>query len=241
MKSPFRSIRQTLFNEGKLLRYLGYAVGEIALIIIGIMMALQLNNWNEDRKAQVEFELYLVQLREDVQKAILDLERRLANAEETIEARLTVLRILDNKEAPLENIQGFEAALTRLRRSSVYDVHIGFLGDLLNGKLEAITQDRSLVRQVMELTSLIKIHLDVIEQHQKRMEFADETFMKSVGITHASIPELKMRYDLERLRTSPDFLITVQNTISSTRIKHTQEERIKNRLESFLTVLEEYE
>ena len=241
MKSPFRSIRQTLFNEGKLLRYLGYAVGEIALIIIGIMMALQLNNWNEDRKAQVEFELYLVQLREDVQKAILDLERRLANAEETIEARLTVLRILDNKEAPLENIQGFEAALTRLRRSSVYDVHIGFLGDLLNGKLEAITQDRSLVRQVMELTSLIKIHLDVIEQHQKRMEFADETFMKSVGITHASIPELKMRYDLERLRTSPDFLITVQNTISSTRIKHTQEERIKNRLEAFLSVLEEYE
>ena len=35
MQSPFRSIRQTLLNEGKLVRYLGYAIGEIALIIIG--------------------------------------------------------------------------------------------------------------------------------------------------------------------------------------------------------------
>ena len=44
MKSPFRAIRQKLFTEGKLVRYLGYAVGEIALIIIGIMIALELNN-----------------------------------------------------------------------------------------------------------------------------------------------------------------------------------------------------
>ena len=40
------------------------------MIIIGIMIALQLNNMNEDRKAQVEFELYIVQLREDVRTAI---------------------------------------------------------------------------------------------------------------------------------------------------------------------------
>lgn len=37
-QSPFRSIRKTLFNEGKLLRYLTYAIGEVALVIIGIMI-----------------------------------------------------------------------------------------------------------------------------------------------------------------------------------------------------------
>ena len=52
MKSLFRSIRHKLLGEGKLLRYLTYAVGEILLIIIGIMLALQLNNWNEGRKAE---------------------------------------------------------------------------------------------------------------------------------------------------------------------------------------------
>ena len=43
-QSPFRSIRKKLFEEGKLLRYLGYAVGEIALIIIGILFAIQISN-----------------------------------------------------------------------------------------------------------------------------------------------------------------------------------------------------
>jgi hypothetical protein len=60
MKSPFRSIRQKLFNEGKLVRYLGYAIGEIFLIIIGIMFALQLNNWNEDQIILLSIDGYSV-------------------------------------------------------------------------------------------------------------------------------------------------------------------------------------
>ena len=70
MKTLFRSIRRKLLGEGKLVRYLTYAVGEVVLIIVGIMIALQLNNWNEDRKAQVEFDLYIVQLKGDVKEAI---------------------------------------------------------------------------------------------------------------------------------------------------------------------------
>ena len=70
MKSPFRAIRQKLFTEGKLLRYLGYATGEVILIIVGILFALKINDWNEDRKAQAEFDLYIMQLREDVRTAI---------------------------------------------------------------------------------------------------------------------------------------------------------------------------
>ena len=71
MKTLFRSIRRKLLllrsssyegqvHVGKLVRYLTYAVGEVVLIIVGIMIALQLNNWNEDRKAQAEFDLYIV-------------------------------------------------------------------------------------------------------------------------------------------------------------------------------------
>jgi hypothetical protein len=58
MKSLFRSIRQKLLGEGKLLRYLTYAVGEVILIIVGILFALKINNWNEDRKdRQVELSI----------------------------------------------------------------------------------------------------------------------------------------------------------------------------------------
>jgi hypothetical protein len=46
----FRKIRQNLLSEGKTGKYLKYAFGEIILVVIGILIALQINNWNENRK-----------------------------------------------------------------------------------------------------------------------------------------------------------------------------------------------
>ena len=50
----FRKIRQNLLSEGKLGKYIKYAIGEIILVVIGILIALQINNWNENRKQQSE-------------------------------------------------------------------------------------------------------------------------------------------------------------------------------------------
>ena len=53
----FRHIRKTLLNEGKTSKYLKYAIGEIVLVVIGILIALQINNWNIKRindKAQTK-------------------------------------------------------------------------------------------------------------------------------------------------------------------------------------------
>lgn len=48
----FRHIRQQLLTENKFSKYLIYAIGEITLVVIGILIALQVNNWNEIRIAQ---------------------------------------------------------------------------------------------------------------------------------------------------------------------------------------------
>ncbi len=45
----FYQFRQSLFTENKFSKYILYAVGEIILVVIGILIALQINNWNEDR------------------------------------------------------------------------------------------------------------------------------------------------------------------------------------------------
>jgi len=46
----FRKIRQNLLSESKFSQYLIYAIGEIVLVVIGILIALQINNWNEEKK-----------------------------------------------------------------------------------------------------------------------------------------------------------------------------------------------
>ncbi len=54
----FRKIRYKLMSENKTTRYFKYAIGEIVLVVIGILIALQINNWNENRKRQLEAKNY---------------------------------------------------------------------------------------------------------------------------------------------------------------------------------------
>ena len=55
----FRNIRQNLLNERKTTKYFKYAIGEIVLVVIGILIALQINNWNENQKAKTT-EIYVL-------------------------------------------------------------------------------------------------------------------------------------------------------------------------------------
>ncbi|MEH6514961.1 MAG: DUF6090 family protein, partial [Maribacter arcticus] len=55
----FRKIRQRLLTENKFNKYLFYAIGEIVLVVIGILIALQINNWNEQRKERIQEKIFL--------------------------------------------------------------------------------------------------------------------------------------------------------------------------------------
>ncbi len=61
----FRKIRQNLFMENKTGKYFKYAIGEIILVVIGILIALQINNWNEKRKDVAKEQLILKQLQRE--------------------------------------------------------------------------------------------------------------------------------------------------------------------------------
>lgn len=59
----FRSIRRTLLDQGKARRYIVYAVGEIFLVMLGILLALQVNNWNEKRLDRLAEKTILLEIR----------------------------------------------------------------------------------------------------------------------------------------------------------------------------------
>ena len=62
----FNKVRQRLLDEGQLKRYLVYAFGEIILVVIGILIALQLNAWKSDQRDRVAEKVHLENLREDL-------------------------------------------------------------------------------------------------------------------------------------------------------------------------------
>jgi len=77
MLTFFRRIRKGLIASGATRKYLLYAIGEIALVVIGIMIALQINNWNEFKRARIEEKSYLKRLKIELEKDTTYLTLRL--------------------------------------------------------------------------------------------------------------------------------------------------------------------
>jgi hypothetical protein len=67
----FRKIREKLLEQNKVTQYISYAVGEILLVVIGILIALQINNWNENRKLDQQEKSYLNRLIQENKSDVL--------------------------------------------------------------------------------------------------------------------------------------------------------------------------
>ncbi|WP_133085494.1 hypothetical protein [Winogradskyella aurantia] len=70
----FRQIRQKLLSENKFSKYLFYAIGEIILVVIGILIALSINNWNSDRIDSIKEQNLLKELKSDYLSNVKEIE-----------------------------------------------------------------------------------------------------------------------------------------------------------------------
>ncbi|TXG38723.1 DUF6090 family protein [Seonamhaeicola maritimus] len=70
----FRRIRQSLLQENRITKYLIYAFGEIVLVVIGILITLQINNWNENRKQNEALKIALSNIIYDLQSDLKTLD-----------------------------------------------------------------------------------------------------------------------------------------------------------------------
>lgn len=86
MIKVFRSIRKSLLSEGKTKGYLKYAIGEIVLVVIGILIALSINNWNAINKSNHDKEVIISKIKEEINGnlkemiAVIELNKKLINA-----------------------------------------------------------------------------------------------------------------------------------------------------------------
>ncbi len=160
----FNKIRKQLLNENQTGRYLKYAIGEIILVMIGILLALQVNNWNNNRELKKEelkvLKSLLKEFNENLNIFDIAYEFHL-NRKESIEAIMTS----NLRELPLDSVR-------RLNRNVsdnlTFDPFQGIYNSVINsGKIELISND-SLKHKIARFQDLLS---DYKEEETNTMLF----------------------------------------------------------------------
>ena len=100
----FNTVRQQLVREGQLWRYIGYALGEIVLIVIGILIALQIDQWADDKSERRFEQKTLSQIRVNLQTDHKELSEILRNRREATQSIDKILAIED-PDNPDDNLK----------------------------------------------------------------------------------------------------------------------------------------
>lgn len=139
----FRKIRQNLLSEGKTGRYLKYAFGEIVLVVIGILIALQINNWNIERKNALKETYYLNSIQTSIQLSQNELNRVIHDAKEISSSAGTLFLIIAHKK--YDQLEGYtlDSLMSSARDYSLISLNDAGIQEILNtGSLDIIQDER---------------------------------------------------------------------------------------------------
>ena len=177
----FRKIRKKLADDNKPIKYLRYAIGEIVLVVIGILIALQINNWNQNRIENETLWGYLnnisVNIKNDLKQAsdlnfVLD---RLANNTQTIwdtrskpEFTLTDFRLTEDHLNTLFNLEVFEPNTSGFETLK----STGYMGKLQGTDMETLLFSYyDLAQQIKDWRENDKEFLDDIQKENNKIDW----------------------------------------------------------------------
>lgn len=153
----FRTIRQQSLSENKFSKYLIYAIGEIVLVVIGILIALSINNWNETEKQSIKTEKLIVRLNKQIELNIENSQQRIDLTKKVIKNQIKLMLIVGK---PVERDD--ETMIDSLFTYSIYDHSLNLDLNALteaqdNGEISSIKND-SLRGALYKLSNLTRLN-----------------------------------------------------------------------------------
>lgn len=243
----FRKIRQELLEQGQLRNYFFYAIGEIFLVVLGILIALQLNNFNASLKQARQEQESLINLRSDFEYNQIEIKRVIAEMKKN---RDFTRRILDQTGYRYTHTFVIDSFLGEVTSTSRYHPRNGFLMDLINsGKLGIIESDELRNRlsswlpelerlKERERTSL-EFDYDVVRyvfKHGSWLnadEVDDDQFIRDLGL-----PESGFEVDNNRILQSLEFENRIENQIIYQTLLINRQEICEAEIEEILNLLD---
>ena len=233
MISLFRKIRQSFLQQQKITQYLAYAFGEIFLVVIGILIALQINTWNELKKTRA-YELKMLQeLKSTLERDRGYFASQLPRLTTKQNAANRLLTMLENKE---ENLDTLNRYFSNLRFEVLFQYNSGAYGSIKSGGIDKISNDSIRAKMAGIYEFLIprseKIFEGLSESESSENELVEALTKRVIVSMENGEKSIQNRFTDPKAIYRNEFLHLIQIQKRNTFVT-------KNRLESLLPPIDE--
>ena len=206
----FRKIRQNLLSEGKTRKYFKYALGEILLVVIGILIALQINNMNQQRIAFNEEQVLLKILKNDFINRLNELESLNLGRQNAVSVIEQLMSMRDNSLESFDN-NLMDSLLATSTTTYRFNEKFGTMDMLFNsGKINTLSNDslRSLlsnwpanVEEMLEEQRLIVSNFQELERSLNKYVSLRDIYQNFSWSNYdiPAVPSSKMQKDYKGL------------------------------------------
>lgn len=177
----FRKIRYKLMENNKLGKYLKYAIGEIVLVMVGILLALQVSNWNQQRIAGHKEELLLSALHEEFVQNKAQLEEVVSFHRKSLNATENLMALFPIDPATI-NLDTLRSTMKFWAFRYTFNPSQGVVRSLVNTSSFELISD-------LELRALLVSWEDVLADYQEEEILAAKNVNEKFGpiiLAHAS-------------------------------------------------------
>ena len=168
----FRKIRQKLIAENHVSKYLLYAIGEIVLVMIGILLALQVNNWNENRKAEEKELKLLIELKDDLIETKNDLLTDIEKISPILETTNSLYKAILGDQ--ISDVDPYKLPQGYLIQYPILYPKLGALEAIQSEGIAIISNDK--LRK--EITDFYQLHLQRVAWAEEQVEELNNKVLK---------------------------------------------------------------
>lgn len=255
----FRHIRKSLMETNHLRKYLLYALGEIALVVIGILIALQINNWNQYHQARVEEQRILSSINAELGNLSWQSRRGHDIYKDVVKYSNSLLSLLQQPASDhhLDSIEYYLAVITNrwmFGKSNVSNIYDALAA---SGELKYIESDELrtnltyLDRQLLLLSVYEDLHIDFVNTHlrpflneymngilvyKERAKYLIKTYNYSPGGEYITVNEGRFKTDSEMMFNNRKFSNLLIDHIRNSSSLIPIYERIINYLETIESI-----
>ncbi len=253
----FRKIRQNMIKDNRTSKYLLYAIGEIILVVIGILIALQINNWNIDTQNKKQEQQILAQLLTEYSSNLEQIHQKIDIRIDMLNSSYSLLgyRTETNHQNMADSI---DAHLFRISLRPTFDPELGVTNELINSGKLYLLENSTLRNEISSYSSslselkeeeqiivnftenwlipfLIKnyqigrMQMIILEDNKLRSKIT----MGNLG-NYNTLKDNILQSDFKPLLNNPDFEDYLAQLISYTAYTNDQSDGVKLKTESII-------